>query len=483
MATWRSWRDDSLRTIRPENKGAVPAPKSQAPPKIVPPPAKPKKRDKSTTPPRSFLSQSQLPCNKPKKREKWLLTRKTWRYMADAGKLLIPESLRKGKDMKEYTNDELAKLEEHFNSLCDQQQEFIEWEGPRQDPRVLLAHNRVPRQGPDIADGIPKFRLVLPVGQEPPPGYIQVGTRTLPMGDLHDDDQGGAHDSYLQLPSGLLLQELPAAYLCERDWYARRSSSPSDSGILSPEDPSYGEDLKSLDEGGVGSGVDSGVGGVKRLKYRVIGIQTDPLPEEFYRLQEEEQRRIEEEKRRKEEEERLRKEAEEKAQRELEAAEATMMGDSVMRYSKMLRRNSKTSDQKKAERFRGMNYDPTLRNIKAKYLHKEETLPGYKKSIEIQVGESLLALLSQMRTPIDPPKPKKNKNRKISGSDFSESVGSPMRRYSVAEPLLPPTGDVERDFFSHLYSGDMTALEGSSVPEDYYNYLESWYRAQKGNFL
>ena len=34
------------------------------------------------------------------------------------------------------------------------------------------------------------------------------------------------------------------------------------------------------------------------------------------------------------------KEAEEKAQRELEAAEATMMGDSVMRYSKMLRRNS-----------------------------------------------------------------------------------------------------------------------------------------------
>ena len=302
--------------------------------------------------------------------------------MADAGKLLIPESLRKGKDMKEYTNDELAKLEEHFNSLCDQQQEFIEWEGPRQDPRVLLAHNRVPRQGPDIADGIPKFRLVLPVGQEPPPGYIQVGTRTLPMGDLHDDDPGGAHDSYLQLPSGLLLQELPAAYLCERDWYARRSSSPSDSGILSPEDPSYGEDLKSLDEGGVGSGVDSGVGGVKRLKYRVIGIQTDPLPEEFFRLQEEEQRRIEEEKRRKEEEERLRKEAEEKAQRELEAAEATMMGDSVMRYSKMLRRNSKTSDQKKAERFRGMNYDPTLRNIKAKYLHKEETLPGYKKSIE-----------------------------------------------------------------------------------------------------
>jgi hypothetical protein len=40
--------------------------------------------------------------------------------------------------------------------------------------------------------------------------------------------------------------------------------------------------------------------------------------------------------------------------------------------------------------------------------------------------------------------------------------------------------DVERDFYSHLYSGDMTSLESGVVPEDYYNYLESWYRAQKG---
>ena len=90
----------------------------------------------------------------------------------------------------------------------------------------------------------------------------------------------------------------------------------------------------------------------KTPKRRHIGIQTDAMPEEFYRLQEEERRRIEEEKRRKEEEERLAREAAEKAQRELEEAEATMMGDSVMRYMKMVRRNSKTSDQKKAERFR-----------------------------------------------------------------------------------------------------------------------------------
>jgi len=32
-----------------------------------------------------------------------------------------------------------------------------------------------------------------------------------------------------------------------------------------------------------------------------------------------------------------------------------------------------------------MNYDPTLRNIKAKYLNKEEIVLGYKKSFEVQV--------------------------------------------------------------------------------------------------
>ena len=79
-----------------------------------------------------------------KKKEKWLVTRKTWRYMADAGKLLIPESLRKGKDIKEYSDVDISNLDEHFQEVCDQQQDFIEWEGPRQDPRVLLAGNRAP---------------------------------------------------------------------------------------------------------------------------------------------------------------------------------------------------------------------------------------------------------------------------------------------------------------------------------------------------
>ena len=432
--------------------------------------------------------------------------------MADAGKLLIPESLRKGKDMKSYTEDDINNLDDHFQKVCDQQQDFIEWEGPRQDPRVLLAGNRGPPQSQgqvhDQGPHGPKFRLVLPVGQAPPPGYVQVGKRTLPMGDLISDYEQQApgpqqDSSYVQLPSGLVLQELPAIYLTERDWYARRSSSPPDSGLLSPEDLSYGDEdhfdanITTSHPHHVESGIGSGADSTTAVRVRHVGIQSDPMPEEFYQIQAEEIRRAEEEKRREEEEQRRKEEEErlarEKEEKELEAA----MGDSVMRYMKMVRRNSKSSDQKKAERFRSMNYDPTLRNIKAKYLNKEENVEGFKKSMEVQVGESLLDLLKKCQTPVEAPGslPHFRKFSNTTASEISDqSALSPPRRLSVGNPThtnidqifrgaeVPPVGpEVERDFYAHLYSGDMTALEsGASIPEDYYTYLDSWYRAQRG---
>ena len=56
----------------------------------------------------------------------------------------------------------------------------------------------------------PKFRLVLPLGQAPPPGYVQVGKRTLPMGEISPDQfdhrDPKPHHDYVQLPSGLVLQ-------------------------------------------------------------------------------------------------------------------------------------------------------------------------------------------------------------------------------------------------------------------------------------
>ena len=58
------------------------------------------------------------------KRPKWLMTRKTFRYMADAGKRLFPDgvSLNKVSD--------IAKIEENFQKACESSQEFIEWQGP-----------------------------------------------------------------------------------------------------------------------------------------------------------------------------------------------------------------------------------------------------------------------------------------------------------------------------------------------------------------
>ena len=58
----------------------------------------------------------------------------------------------------------------------------------------------------------PKFRLVLPLGQAPPPGYVQVGKRTLPMGEISPDQfdhrDPKPHHDYVQLPSGLVLQAI-----------------------------------------------------------------------------------------------------------------------------------------------------------------------------------------------------------------------------------------------------------------------------------
>ena len=40
--------------------------------------------------------------------------------------------------------------------------------------------------------------------------------------------------------------------------------------------------------------------------------------------------------------------------------------------------------------------------------------------------------------------------------------------------------EVDRDFFTHLYTGETSGLNSSAVPEDYYTYLEGWYRYSYG---
>ena len=54
------------------------------------------------------------------KKTRWLLTRKTWRYMADAGRKLIPEGVQN-------KPENIEKIEEHFQKLCQNERKFLIW--------------------------------------------------------------------------------------------------------------------------------------------------------------------------------------------------------------------------------------------------------------------------------------------------------------------------------------------------------------------
>ena len=54
------------------------------------------------------------------RKENWLLTRKTWRYMADAGRKLIPDGIQN-------KPENLARIEEHFQHLCANEKKFLIW--------------------------------------------------------------------------------------------------------------------------------------------------------------------------------------------------------------------------------------------------------------------------------------------------------------------------------------------------------------------
>ena len=263
-----------------------------------------------------------------------------------------------------------------------------------------------------------KYRILLPPGSKPPSGYVQVGTRHVPIADI---PHVNPPDSYVRLPSGLVVQELPPELL-QDDWSPSISdiNSPIDSGILSPaeyllsprEGSPFSDDFKvDTRESGIGSGADS-VSVIISPK-RNAGVQTDQLPPEFAHIQQGEMKALEDLKAKEEEAARIAQESEalkrREARRNSEDYDAAM-GDTVMRYLKMVRRNSKSVDQKKAERFRSMNYDPTLRNIKSKYIHNAGSSDSIQ-HIGIQCGDSLIKILKMYHTPIEPPR-EKTKRRK-----------------------------------------------------------------------
>lgn len=72
---------------------------------------------KSSTKDRSLKRQ---PSATGERKTRWLLTRKTWRYMADAGRKLIPDGVPN-------RPENIEKIEEHFHKLCQNEKKFLIW--------------------------------------------------------------------------------------------------------------------------------------------------------------------------------------------------------------------------------------------------------------------------------------------------------------------------------------------------------------------
>ncbi|XP_055922063.1 uncharacterized protein LOC129953192 isoform X2 [Eupeodes corollae] len=100
-------------------------------------------------PPSTYLPQQQsnihsrrIPSvkdKKDKKRERWLLTRKTWKYMADAGRKLIP-------DGAQNRSEDIQKCERHFHNLCANEPKFILWRRKASYPGAIGASRNSKRR-------------------------------------------------------------------------------------------------------------------------------------------------------------------------------------------------------------------------------------------------------------------------------------------------------------------------------------------------
>ncbi|KAK8748113.1 hypothetical protein OTU49_016324, partial [Cherax quadricarinatus] len=65
-----------------------------------------------------------------KLKERWLLTRKTWRYMSDAGKKLFPDGVNPQR------TEDIPQVEEHFQKINNRSREYILWPQPQVSPRT-----------------------------------------------------------------------------------------------------------------------------------------------------------------------------------------------------------------------------------------------------------------------------------------------------------------------------------------------------------
>ncbi|KAG4076822.1 hypothetical protein HA402_009168 [Bradysia odoriphaga] len=68
-------------------------------------------------------------------KERWLLTRKTWKYMADAGRKLIPDGVSN-------RPEDIPKIEEYFQNVCRNEPKFLHWRRKQSYPGALTSLRR-----------------------------------------------------------------------------------------------------------------------------------------------------------------------------------------------------------------------------------------------------------------------------------------------------------------------------------------------------
>lgn len=73
-------------------------------------------------------------------KERWLLTRKTWKYMADAGRRLIPDYIQNRGNQTDA--QDLKKIEEYFQHVCRSEPKFLQWRRKQSFPGALGASFR-----------------------------------------------------------------------------------------------------------------------------------------------------------------------------------------------------------------------------------------------------------------------------------------------------------------------------------------------------
>ena len=120
-----------------------------------------------------------------KLKERWLMTRKTWRYMTDAGKRLFPEGASPTR------SSDIPKVQDHFQKTCRKSKDFILWPNPgsvSQECQTYQSSYQVERERRNRVS-VPKTSTSVQIprerGRRRRPGNINT---TTPQEYLNEDD-------------------------------------------------------------------------------------------------------------------------------------------------------------------------------------------------------------------------------------------------------------------------------------------------------